>query len=129
VLSIGTSGGAPGDFPKDQLNRGLIDWRFGAEAAALAIELQSRASDNYMLRLTSQFRSAGITVRYQRIPNPHISDKQAQELRLDRASSNALKLLRQLGDLQAQFVQSECKERRPLGQLVSDIFSSGGRNL
>ena len=123
VLSIGTSGGAPGDSLKGRLSRGLLDWGFGAEALAMAVEMQDRASDYVLGKLANHFKNHGVMIRYQRIPNPHINDKQARELRVDRANPGTIKLLKLLGDKQAQFVQSECRKETPLGKLITDIFS------
>jgi uncharacterized protein len=124
VLSIGTSGGAPGDSLDSNVNRGLLDWGFGAAALAMAVELQDRASDYTMVKLMNHFQHHGVMIRYQRIPNPHINDKQARELRVDRANPTTIKLLKQLGDVQAQFVQSECRKKTPLGKHITDIFTN-----
>jgi uncharacterized protein len=123
ILSIGAAGGAPGDVLENRLNRGLLDWGFGAGTAALSVELQDHATEYVMGKLVNHFRNRGVAIRYQRIPNPHVSHLQARELRMDRANPAAIKLLNQLGDKQAQFVQSECTKKSPMGQLITDIFS------
>jgi hypothetical protein len=124
ILSIGTSGGAPGDASKNRVNRGLLDWGFGAGVVALSVELQDRASDYVMAKLVNHFQNHGVTIRYRRIPNPAISDEQASELKMDRANPATTRLLKQLGEKQAQFVQSECRKKTSLGRLITDIFSN-----
>jgi uncharacterized protein len=124
ILSIGTAGGAPGDLVQDRANRGLLDWGFGGGAVALSVALQDLASEYVMVKLMNHFRNYGVAIRYQSIPNPHISDRQARELRADRANPAAIRLLNQLGDKQAQFVESECRKKTALGELVTDIFST-----
>jgi hypothetical protein len=79
ILSIGTSGGAPGDDLENRVDRGSV-------------------------------------------PKPHVSGRQAGELVPDRANPASIELLRQLGDKQAQFVESEARTRSSLGGLVNDIF-------
>ena len=123
VLSVGTSGGAAGDVLEHRVNRGLLDWGFGAEVVKLSLELQDRASDYVMGKLVNHFRNQGVTIRYQKIPNPLISHEQALQIKLDRADPISVRLLKQLGDKQARFVQSECTRKTPLGQLIADIFS------
>jgi len=123
VLSIGTSGGAPGDVLENHVDRGLLDWGFGSVTCELAMELQDRASDYAMLRLTHHFQNHGVAIRYRRVPNPHLSHLQARQIAPDRANPAAIKLLKQLGDKQAQFVQSESRKKSSLGELVHDIFS------
>jgi len=123
ILSVGTSGGASGDALNNRVNRGLLDWGFGSETALLAVELQDRASEYVMVKLVHHFQKRGVAIRYQRIPNPHISDRQARELKPDRANPAAINLLHKLGDRQAQFVQGESRKKTPLGALVTDIFS------
>jgi uncharacterized protein len=123
VLSVGTSGGAAGDVLEHRVNRGLLDWGFGAEVVQLSLELQDRASDYGMGKLVNHFRNQGVTIRYQKIPNPLISHEQALQIKVDRANPISIRLLKQLGDKQARFVQSECTRKTPLGQLITDIFS------
>jgi uncharacterized protein len=123
VLSVGTSGGAAGEVLEDRVNRGLFDWGFGAGVIDLSLELQDRASDYVMAKLVNHFRNHGVMIRYQKIPNPLISNEQALQIKVDRADAVSVRLLKQLGDKQARFVQSECTKKTPLGELVTAIFS------
>jgi hypothetical protein len=124
VLSIGTSGGASGDVLKNRAKGGLLAWGFGSKTVSLAVELQDRASDYVMVKLVHHFQNQGVAIRYQRIPNPHLSDEQARAIVADRANPGAIKLLHMLGDKQAQFVQGESRKKTTLGQLVTDMFST-----
>ena len=40
ILAVGTSGGAPGDAPGSKVDRGMLGWKFGGEAAGMSIEVQ-----------------------------------------------------------------------------------------
>jgi hypothetical protein len=123
LLSIGTSGGAAGDGPHDGVNRGLLHWKFGAEIANMSITVQGYGSDFIMKKLIAQFNRLGLQIQYGRIPNPPVNEAQARELKLDRATPAAIDLLKQLGDTQAQAVESQCAQHTPLGDLVTSIFS------
>lgn len=122
ILSVGTSGGAAGDSPHDGVERGTAYWKFGAEIANMSVTVQGHGYDFIMKKLISQFARLGLDIKYGRIPNPSVTETQARELKLDRATPQALLLLKQLGDIQAQAVESECANKHPLGELVTSIF-------
>lgn len=122
ILSIGTSGGASGEKPGDSADRGLLGWNFGGEAAGMSIDVQGIGTHHITARFVKWFQKLGFDIQYDRVPNPKVTDSQAKELKLDRATPEALLLLSELGDIQAQFIQSECSKNTPLGALVNDIF-------
>lgn len=46
IFSLGTCPPPVGDVPGSEVNRGLLEWKFGAEAAALSIDAQQPAYDD-----------------------------------------------------------------------------------
>lgn len=123
LLSVGTSGGPSGEAPGSGTDQGVIEWRFGAEAANMSIGVQGGGYHQISRRLARLLSASGRHVRYGRIPNPALTPEQAAELRLDKATQTARRLLRQLGDAQAQLIESECANSSELGQIVQSIFS------
>jgi uncharacterized protein len=128
LLSVGTSGGPSGQAPGAETNQGIMEWRFGSEAASMSVGVQAGGHDHVTRRLAKLFNTRGVPIRYGRIHNPAITAEQAAELRLDRATKTARQLLRQLGDARAQFVESECANRTELGQIVQSIFLRRSNN-
>lgn len=124
ILSLGTSGGAPGDDPNASADRGMLAWKFGGEAAAMSIDVQGRGYDEIVRRLVRWVRATGQDITYGRIPNPDVNAAQARELKLDRATSTALDLLEELGAKQATMVQSQCRQDTDLGKFVKSIFTN-----
>lgn len=122
VLSVGTSGGTSGDDPRDGVNRGLLHWKFGGEAANMSITVQGFGWDFIAKKLMIQFGRLGMQIEYARIENPHVTEAQARQLKLDLATPPALTLMKQLGEHQAQSVLSECANHTPLGNLVTSLF-------
>ena len=123
ILSVGTSGGAPGDKPGSKVDRGMAAWKFGSEAAGMAIDVQGTGYHEMAKRYACHFRRLGFDLRYERIINPNVTAAQAKELKLDRATPDALDLLQKLGDKAAQDVQAACCEKNSLGEVVTSIFS------
>ena len=123
ILSLGTSGGAPGDEPGSKANRGMAGWKFGGEAAGMSIDVQGTGYNEMAKRFAGHFRMLGFDIGYERVKNPHVTAAQAKELKLDRATPEALNLLLKLGDKAAQDVQAACREKNPLGEMVTSIFS------
>jgi len=123
ILSVGTSGGAPGDEPGSKTNRGMAEWKFGGEAAGMSIDVQGTGYHEMAKRFAGHFRRLGFDLRYERITNPSVTAAQAKELKLDRATPVALDLLQKLGDKTAQDVQASCREKTSLGEMVTSIFS------
>ncbi len=124
ILSLGTSGGPSGDEPGMPADRGMLQWKFGGGVANMSVALQGRAYDDMTRLLVRHLVTLGQSIRYGRVPNPAITGSQAAELALDRATPRALSLLKSLGDTQAQYVQSECSQQTPLGNLVTSIFQT-----
>jgi hypothetical protein len=122
ILSVGTSGGTSGDDPRDGVNRGLLQWKFGGEAANMSISVQGFGWDFIAKKLMTQFGRLGIQIEYARIENPPVTEAQARQLKLDLATPSALTLMKQLGEQQAQSVLSECANQTPLGNLVTSLF-------
>lgn len=122
ILSIGTSGGASGDSPRDGVNRGLLHWKFGGAVANMSVTAQGFGWDFVATKLVNQFKRLGVQIEYARIPNPHVTEAQARELKLDLATRSSLTLLKQLGEQQAQWVQSECANHTQLGNLVTSLL-------
>jgi hypothetical protein len=123
ILSLGTSGGAPGDDPKASADRGMLAWKFGAEAAGMSIDVQGRGYHEIVKRLIRWIGKTGQNITYARIPNPEVNAAQARQLKLDRATPTALALLEELGAKQASMVQSECRHSTEVGNFVKSIFT------
>lgn len=123
ILAVGTSGGAPGDAPGAKIDRGMLGWKFGGEAAGMSIEVQASGYHHMASRFAGHFGRLGYDIRYERIANPKVSADQSRHLRLDLATPDALDLLERLGSKTAQDVQSECERGTALGTMVTSIFS------
>ncbi|RLB65919.1 MAG: patatin [Deltaproteobacteria bacterium] len=122
VFSLGTcprpSGEAPGISER---HRGLAGWKFGGEAASLAIDAQQFAYDN-MARMLSQHISHGCTVV--RFPSDSIPASLAPFLALDETSDEAMEAIINQAKADASFTNSTCNDPTSAdGALIRKLFA------
>jgi uncharacterized protein len=102
-------------------DRGLLDWKFGGEAAKLAVDAQEYAYDQ-MARMLSRHLDRQCDVI--RFPREHIPAALMKYLDLDESSQEAANALvaRALSD--AQMTNGKCGDQKDReGQIVSRLFN------
>jgi hypothetical protein len=122
LFCLGTCSPPAGDdVSRIRRDRGLIDWKFGGEAAKLAVDAQEYAYDQ-MARMLSRHLDRPCEVI--RFPREHVPAALMKYLDLDDASKEAADALvaRALSD--AQMTNGRCgdpKDRQ--GQIVNQLFN------
>jgi uncharacterized protein len=126
IISIGTSAVPAGSvFDATELDRGLKQWRVGAEALALSMNAQADGARRMAELLAVQLGRLGKSVSIYRLPESAPSPHHMKHLGLDRASDKALETLMQLGRHDALEVYGLCLRTTDSGpQMVQRIFNA-----
>jgi uncharacterized protein len=107
--------------PKD-VHRGLREWKFGAEAAAIAIDAQEFTFDHMAKLLAPHLKQPCKIVRFPREPVPAAM---MQYLDLDDTRQEAGLALMELARTDADMTNSKCSHASdPEGVLLKDLFES-----
>ena len=101
ILSIGTCSAPVGADPSPRLARGILGWRAGVLPLTLAMDAQSKAANYAAALLAEQLAPLGRQVEILRCAESKPSRQQAHLLQLDSTSSEAQKLMKQLGNADA----------------------------
>jgi hypothetical protein len=102
--------------------RGLLEWKFGAEAAKLAIDAQEFAYDNMARMLARHVRQATRIIRF---PTETVPATLMSYLDLDDTREEAQKALIRQASKDADMTNSRCNEPSDEeGQLVTNLFMS-----
>lgn len=107
--------------PKD-VHRGLMEWKFGGEAAAIAIDAQEFTFDHMAKLLAPHLRHECHVIRFPREPVPA---SMMQYLDLDDTRKDASEALIGLAQTDANSTNSRCTDPRDAeGVLVRTLFES-----
>lgn len=90
IFSLGTCSPPVGDVPSSEVNRGLLGWKFGAEAAALSIDAQQSAYDDIARMLVKHVDRECRIVRF---PHGDIPTSAAPYLSLDETREKGMQVL------------------------------------
>jgi hypothetical protein len=108
------------DSAKVKVHRGLTDWKFGAEAAKLAIDAQEYAYD-FMAKMLARHVDRACTVM--RFPRDKVPAALMPYLDLDDTREEAAKALLRQANADADMTNSRCGDPNDAeGQLVNRLF-------
>jgi len=106
IFSLGTCARPAGEqVPKDTVHRGLLEWRFGADAAALSIDAQEFAYDNMVRMLAKHVERDCQLIRF---PREQIPAALMESLDLDETRPQALEALMNQARSDADMTNSKC---------------------
>jgi len=121
IFCLGTCPLPAGEqISKDAVHRGLLQWRFGADAASLAIDIQEFAFDRMARMLAAHVASECAIIRF---PRDEVPAAMMQFLDLDETRPEAADGLIQLAKSDASMTNSKCgnpKDRE--GQMMDRLF-------
>ena len=125
VFAAGTCPKPDGQrIPKDKLDRGLIDWKFGGAAAQLSIAAQEFAFDHMARMFAEQFCRLGRDVKIIRFPRGVLQPSLLPFLDIDNTSDEAMNALVDQARADVNIAKSACDDRsNPTGQLIRALFS------
>ena len=91
IFCLGTCPVPAGEqITKSAINRGLIEWKFGGEAASLAIDAQQFAYDNMAKKLTRHLKRDCTIIRF---PSGNVPASLIPYLQLDETRAEAMTAL------------------------------------
>lgn len=124
---------AAGTFPRpegeligmDQLDRGFIDWKFGAAAASLSIAAQEYAFDNMARMLAGELTRLGRAVDVTRFPSGNLQPALIPYLDLDDGSPEAAQALINQARADVNVAMSAAADpANAAGRIIKSLFSS-----
>ena len=105
---------------KDAVHRGLLQWRFGANAASLSVDIQEFAFDR-MARMLARHVACECTII--RFPRDEVPAAMMQYLDLDETRPEAADSLIQLAKSDANMTNSKCGNANDReGQMMDRLF-------
>jgi hypothetical protein len=123
VFSLGTCPIPAGEhLQREARHRGLAEWRFGGDAASLAIDAQEFAYDHMARKLLQHLTRACEIVRF---PNDKVPAELVPYLALDDTRPEAVQALINQARTDADMTNSLCGNARdPKGRLICSLFES-----
>ena len=124
ILSISACPMPQGAVATDHTrNWGILKWKAGTGALTMALESQAWGQHYMAAQLASVLRENGRECHVIRVPHTSPSLAQAPHVGLDRASSNALRILGELGRLDGDFDAAANNWGAPsISAMVSEMF-------
>ena len=121
IFSIGTVPRPAGDdMTKMKAHRGLLDWRFGAEVAALAIDSQEFAYQNMARMLSSHLDHPCTIIRF---PRESVPAEMMKYLDLDEVRPAAMREMVNLARNDVNMTNSRCGDANDSeGARISQLF-------
>ena len=121
IFCLGTCSCPTGDsIGKDSVHRGLIDWRFGADAAILSIGAQEFAYDNMARKLAKHIDRRCEIIRFHQ---ESIPTQLTQYLDLDDTRSEAMDALENQARSDAEMAFSKCQDsQHQEGKYIKSLF-------
>jgi len=106
IFSIGTCPRPAGEqINPDTINRGYLEWRFGADAAATSIDAQEFAFTNMARLITRHLKQRCEIVRF---PQDAVPSELSKYLDLDETSADAMNALMSVARADANMTNSKC---------------------
>jgi uncharacterized protein len=124
IFSLGTCPLPAGEqIQKTSLNRGLTDWKFGGEAAGLAVDAQQFAFDHMAKKLARHVDRKCIVIRF---PSEKVPAALIPYLSLDETRHEAITALINQARTDADMTNSKCSyaDADPEGALICALFAS-----
>lgn len=122
IFALGTSGKPEGQLISfDALDRGLLEWKFGGEAAAISIAAQEYAFDMIARQLLPHLKNR---VKIIRFPSEKIPAALLQYLDLDETRPKALSALIEHAQRDADSTNSSIQQGTAEGHAIKALFHS-----
>jgi hypothetical protein len=124
IFSLGTCPLPAGEqIPKSAVNRGLPDWKFGGEAAGLAVDAQQFAFDNMAKKLARHVDRRCTVIRF---PSEKVPAALIPHLSLDETRPEAIRALINQARTDADMTNSKCaySDSDPEAALICALFES-----
>lgn len=124
IFSLGTCPLPAGEqIPKSAVNRGLPDWKFGGEAAGLAVDAQQFAFDNMAKKLARHVDRRCTVIRF---PSEKVPAALIPHLSLDETRPEAIRALINQARTDADMTNSKCaySDSDPEAALICALFKS-----
>jgi patatin-like phospholipase/acyl hydrolase len=120
IVSVGTCNPPSGrTFQRKNCNRGVWDWKFGAEALTVSLDAQSFGYNSIAQKLQKHLR---VPCRIARLPSTPPSVADAKHFGLDKAYKKALDILESRAVDDARNIQSLYNNGNQDIQLLASIF-------
>ena len=126
IFALGTYPKPDGErIAKKNLDRGYVDWQFGAKAAAVSISAQEFAFDNMARLFAAEFTKLGRSIRVVRFPKGELRPDIVPHLELDNSSEEAMSALIDQARADVNRAKSACDdEMNSTGQLIKGLFEN-----
>ncbi|OCK09689.1 MULTISPECIES: CBASS cGAMP-activated phospholipase [Thalassospira] len=128
IFSLGTCPLPAGEqIARADVNRGLPGWKFGGDAASLAIDAQQFAYDHMAKKLASQItKSSGRKCTVVRFPAEKVPAALIPYLGLDDTRHEAIEALIRQAQTDADMTNSKCtyRDTDPEAALICDLFNA-----
>lgn len=126
VFAAGTIPQPKGErLRKDQLDRGLLGWKFGGAAAQLSIAAQEYAYDEMARMFSGVFSNLGRSVQIVRLPRGQLQPSLLPYLDIDNATPEAIDALIDQARADVNLAKSACDDHRNApGQLIRSAFEA-----
>jgi len=124
IFSLGTCPLPAGEqIPKAAVNRGLPNWKFGGEAAGLAVDAQQFAFDHMAKKLARHVDRKCTVIRF---PSEKVPAALIPYLALDETRPEAIRALINQARTDADMTNSKCAyaDTDPEGALICALFDS-----
>jgi patatin-like phospholipase len=124
IFCLGTCPLPAGEqIPKAAVNRGLVDWKFGGEAAGLSIDAQQFAFDHMAKKLARHVDRLCVVVRF---PSDKVPAALIPYLGLDETRPEAIEALINQARTDADMTNSLCSyaDTDPEAALICSLFES-----
>jgi hypothetical protein len=124
IFSLGTCPLPAGEqIARNAVNRGLPDWKFGGEAAGLAVDAQQFAFDHMAKKLARHVDRKCTVLRF---PSEKVPAALIQYLSLDETRPEAIDALINQARTDADMTNSRCSysDSDPEAALICDLFNS-----
>lgn len=124
IFSLGTCRRPAGDvFGSDEMHRGLAQWKFGGEAAAVSLDAQEFAYDNMAAMIAAHLKRVCTVVRF---PRGDLPAKAMPYLDLDETSEEGMQVLVEQAHEDVSLTLSACDraadiDGRMLAALLNDF--------
>lgn len=128
VFSLGTCPLPAGEqINRSDVHRGLAGWKFGGEAASLAVDAQQFAYDHMAKKLASQIKiSTGRSCKVLRFPSENVPAALIPYLGLDDTRTEAVEALIRQAQTDADMTNSKCnyQDTDPEAAMICDLFNA-----
>jgi predicted acylesterase/phospholipase RssA len=123
IFSAGTCPRPAGEqIPTNAVNRGYLQWQFGAKAASTSIDAQEFAFTNMARMLTQHLKQVCHVVRF---PQDAVPSELSKFLDIDESSADAMNALINVARADANMTNSKCgMAGDPVGERIKSLFTA-----